>query len=59
MFHRSKFEYEVLELFHAFVDCNKKTSEAIAELIHSTLSEHHIPLSDCRGQGYNNGSNMS
>lgn len=47
------------ERFLAFVDCNKKTSEAIAELIQSTLVEHHILLSDCRGQGYGNGNNMS
>lgn len=52
-------EYEVQERFLAFVDCNKKTGEAIAELIRSTLAEHHILLSDCRGQGYDNGSNMS
>lgn len=37
----------------------KKTGEVIAELIRSTLAEHHILLSDCRGQGYDNGSNMS
>ena len=33
----------------------------IAELINETLRKNgiHVPLADCRGQGYDNGSNMS
>jgi hypothetical protein len=37
----------------------KKTGEAAAELIIETLHKHGIPLSNCRGQGYDNGSNTS
>ena len=29
------------------------------ELINETLRKNGIPLADCRGQGYDNGSNMS
>ncbi|XP_004208737.2 uncharacterized protein LOC101239823 [Hydra vulgaris] len=49
-------KYEVKERFLEFVDCNKKTSEDIANII--TLQKHKIPLMCCRGQGYDNGSNM-
>ena len=42
-----------------FVDCDKKTGFDIAALILSTLEVHGIEISDCRGQGYDNGSNMS
>lgn len=52
-------EYEKQERFLAFVDCNKKSGEAIAKLIRSTLAKLHIQLNDCRGQRYDNGSNMS
>ena len=39
----------------------KKTGKSIAELINETLRKNgiHVPLADCRGQGYDNGSNMS
>lgn len=50
--------FEIHERLLAFVDCSKKTGEAIYDLIKTTLSEFSIPLSDCRGQGYDNGSNM-
>ncbi|XP_075042362.1 zinc finger MYM-type protein 1-like [Mixophyes fleayi] len=52
-------EYQVLERFLEFVNCNKKTGEAIADLILETLQKRNIPINDCRGQGYDNGSNMS
>ena len=55
----SEGKYEVHERFLEFVDCNKKTGEAIAQLIVETLQKHSIPLSNYRGQGYDNGSNMS
>ncbi|XP_065684326.1 uncharacterized protein LOC136096700 [Hydra vulgaris] len=51
--------YEVQERFLEFVDCNQKTGKAIAELICSVIKKHNIPMIDCRGQGYDNGSNMS
>lgn len=50
--------YKVYERLLAFVDCFKKTEEAIYDLIKTTLKQYNIPLSDCRGQGYDNGSNM-
>ena len=51
--------YEIQERFLEFVDCNQKTGKAIAELICSVIKKHNIPMIDCRGQGYDNGSNMS
>ena len=51
--------FELHEKFLAFVDCNKKTGKDIAQLIIDTLKKHSIPLMNCRGQGYDNGSNMS
>ena len=56
---KDKVTYEVQERFLEFVDCNQKTGESIAELINETLRKNGIPLADCRGQGYDNGSNMS
>lgn len=50
--------YEVKERLLAFADCSQKTGVAIADLIIKKLNEYRIPLSDCRGQGYDNGSNM-
>lgn len=50
--------YKVHERLLAFMDCSKKTGEAIYDLIRTTLKQYNIPLSDCRGQGYDNGSNM-
>ena len=41
------------------MDCNKKTGKDIAQLIIDTSKKHSIPLTNCRGQGYDNGSNMS
>ncbi|XP_004211470.2 zinc finger MYM-type protein 1-like [Hydra vulgaris] len=51
-------KYEVKERFLEFVDCNKKAGKDIANIITSTLQKHKIPLMCCRGQGYDNGSNM-
>lgn len=51
-------KYTIVERFLAFVDCNQKTGSAIADLIRDTLKVNNIPLSECRGQGYDNGSNM-
>lgn len=48
----------IQERFLAFVDCNKKTGTAIADLICETLKKYNIPLEDCCAQGYDNGSNM-
>nr|XP_012561392.2 zinc finger MYM-type protein 1-like [Hydra vulgaris] len=51
--------YKVQERFLEFVECNQKTGKAIAKLICSVMKKHNIPMIDCRGQGYDNGSNMS
>ena len=51
--------YSVQEKLLDFMDCNKKKGEDIAALILNVLKKHQVPLTDCRGQGYDNGSNMS
>ena len=48
----------IQERFLQFVDCNK-TEAAIAQLILKFLDSHHISISNCRGQEYDNGSNMA
>jgi hypothetical protein len=50
--------YQVEERLLCFVDCANKSGKAIADLIMSSLREFKIPLADCKGQGYDNGSNM-
>ena len=45
-------------VFYNFVDCNK-TGAAIAQLILKFLDSHHISISNCRGQEYDNSSNMA
>lgn len=52
-------EFKICERFLNFVDCNKKTGMDVANLIISELNKHSIPLKECRGQGYDNGSNMA
>lgn len=52
-------EYEIQERFLEFTDCNEKTGQDIANLIKSVLEKSNIPIEECRGQGYDNGSNMS
>ena len=37
----------------------KKTGEQIAALVLYALKKHHVHLTDCRGQGYDNGPNIS
>lgn len=50
--------YKVQERLLCFADCTKKSGKDIAELILSTLKRYEIPIEDCKGQGYDNGSNM-
>lgn len=52
-------EYEIQERFVEFLNFNNKSGEEIAMRIAEILKIHKIPLQDCRGQGYDNGSNMS
>ena len=42
-----------------YQDCEKKKGCDIAELICQVLEENKISLKNCRGQGYDNGANMS
>ena len=51
--------WEVCERFLTMEDSEKKKGCEIAELICKVLEEHDIQLKYCRGQGYDNGSNMS
>lgn len=51
-------QYQVEERLLCFVDCANKSGKAIADLIMSKLKIFKIPLEYCKGQGYDNGSNM-
>ncbi|XP_047132442.1 uncharacterized protein LOC124811172 [Hydra vulgaris] len=50
-------QYEIVERFLTYVDCNNKTE--ISQMIVETFQHNSIPLSDCRAQAYDNGSNMA
>lgn len=50
---------DVTERFLQFEEFSGKTGHEISEMILKTLEEHHIDIADCRGQGFDNGSNMS
>lgn len=52
-------EYNVYERFVTFIDSSAKTGLALANLIQEALNRFGIPLEDCRGQSYDNASNMS
>ena len=49
----------IYERFLCYVSCSDKSGEDIAKLILKTLEGYGIPISDCIGQGYDNGSNMA
>jgi hypothetical protein len=51
--------YVIKERFFSFIDDNGKTGVEIADMILKLLHDNGIPLSDCRGQGYDNAANMS
>lgn len=57
--HKNDDDWKIHERFVEFVDFTKKTGKEIAEMIGSALHKHNIDISDCRGQGYDNGANMS
>ncbi|XP_041421538.1 zinc finger MYM-type protein 1-like [Xenopus laevis] len=48
-----------VERFLQFVPIHSHTGESLANTILKTLEEHKIPIKDCRGQAYDNASNMS
>lgn len=52
-------QWEIIERFLQFKAFNGKTGREISEMILKTLEEHSIDISDCRGQGFDNGANMS
>lgn len=49
----------VEESFLDFIVCHDKTGAWMTDVIVSKLEVDGIALSDCRGQGYDNGANMS
>ena len=56
--------FEIHEKNFEFVDFNRKTgagnwNREIVALILNTLEKNSVHISDCRGQEYDNGSNMS
>ena len=56
---REQDKYIIRERFFTFLDDSGKTGSEIATMILSFLTENDIPFKDCRGQGYDNSSNMS
>ena len=52
-------QYEIVERFLTYVDCNNKTGDEISQMAVETFQHNSIPLSDCRAQAYDNGSNMA
>ncbi len=52
-------QWEIIERFLQFKAFNGKTGQEISEIILKTLEDHGIAISDCRGQGFDNGANMS
>ena len=58
--HRSQDNvWEIKERFLKYEDCEKKKGRDIAQLICKVLEESGIQLQNCRGQGYDNGSNVA
>ena len=51
--------WDINERFLMFEDCEKKKGKDIADLLCRVLQRNGIDLQHCRGQGYDNGSNMS
>ena len=51
--------YDIQERFMTFMNFSQKKGEDIAEMALKQLNDWKIPFSDCRGQGYDNASNMS
>lgn len=51
--------FNIYERFIEFINFNEKTGEDITNKLFFRLENYKIPLLDCRGQGYDNGANMS
>ncbi len=52
-------QWEIIECFLQFKAFNGKTGREISEIILKTLEEHGIAISDCWGQGFDNGVNLN
>ena len=52
-------QFRVFERFATFLDFNEKKGEDIAKNLLQFLKDCCISIQDCRGQGYDNGANMS
>ncbi|KAL4107535.1 hypothetical protein QTP88_017867 [Uroleucon formosanum] len=52
-------ECEIIESFIKFVRVYNKTGESLTEDILDCLKKDNLRISDCRGQSFDNGSNMS
>ena len=52
-------ECQIVESFVDFVVSHKKTGEGISEEILAKMKEDGLDINDCRGQGFDNGSNMA
>ncbi|XP_022181557.1 uncharacterized protein LOC111041564 [Myzus persicae] len=52
-------KYIIEESFIDFITTTKKTGQGLAEEILKKLSEDGLEFKNCRGQGYDNGANMS
>lgn len=50
---------QIFEHFLKFIEVHDTTGRGLFEEINSLLSKHDISISDCRGQAYDGGSNMS
>jgi hypothetical protein len=51
-------DVEIKENFIKFEVVNDTTGRGVYETINTILSDEGLKLSDCRGQGYDNGANM-
>lgn len=51
--------FEIVERFLQFLDCDEKTGAEISKLILHEIDRHGLNKDRLRGQGYDNGSNMS
>lgn len=52
-------DWEITKRFLEFKNFHRKTGSEITEKIENVLDDKGIDIGDCRGQGYNNGANMS
>lgn len=56
--HRENSTFEIREHFLGFLEGNDKTGLGISETVLKKLNQLGLSINNCRGQGYDNGSNM-